>query len=73
MFVHANACEIIGRLGDKSMLTLLSTKVEEDSILIALATCDAIAKISNVDYLERSGDHYKFICIREEILKDCFK
>jgi hypothetical protein len=73
MFVHSNTCSIMGSLGDKKMMTVLSTKLHDENILVSLAAADAIVKIITPDYRELSNKSEDFMGTRETLLQNFFK
>jgi HEAT repeat protein len=73
MLVKAEACAIIGRTGDKTMLSLLNTPMEAQNSVLAMSACNAIAMIADPTYRARSEDFYVYTGTRESTLAHVFR
>jgi HEAT repeat protein len=71
--IQAEVCRLLGQLGDKTMLTILTRAMAHEDKTLALAACDAAVQIAKPEYRERiiASDRYRGY--RELLLVDFFK
>ena len=72
--IQAEVCRLIGIIGDKSLLSMLTSPIDaRTNDMLTLAACEAAISIGDHDFRERQIDRMKYYGTRELLLKDFFK
>lgn len=71
--IQVEVCRLLGLLGDKTMLSILTRAIEHEDPRLALAACDAAVQIAKPEYRDRVTASYRYKGYRELLLKDFFR